>query len=44
MDSGPSSIIFELLFLLILILINAFLSAAEIAVISLNKNRINYLA
>lgn len=44
MDTGPSSIIFELLFLFILILINAFLSATEIAVVSLNKNRINYLA
>lgn len=39
-----SSIIPELLLILILTLINAFFSASEMAIVSLNKNRINYLA
>lgn len=34
----------ELFLILILILINAFFSASEMAIVSLNRNRINYLA
>lgn len=44
MESGPSSILLEILFILILVLINAFFAASEIAVISLNKTKINRLA
>jgi len=45
MESGPSSItILEVIFILVLVLINAFFSALEIAVISLNKTKVNRLA
>lgn len=44
MDATPKSIIPELIIILILTLINAFFSAAEIAIVSLNKNKINYLS
>lgn len=44
MDSDPSSIILELFLILLLILINAFFAASEMAIISLNKNKINRLA
>lgn len=43
MESGPSSIL-EILFILVLVLINAFFAASEIAVISLNKTKVNRLA
>lgn len=38
------SILLQLFLIFILVLINAFFSATEIAVISLNKNKINYMA
>lgn len=44
MDSGPSSILLEFLLILILVLINAFFAASEMAMVSLNKNKINRLA
>jgi putative hemolysin len=44
MDSGPSSISLEFLLILILVFINAFFAASEMAIVSLNKNRINRLA
>ena len=44
MDIGPSSMLLEFVFLFILILINAFFSASEMAIISLNKNKITNLA
>lgn len=44
MDIGPRSIIIEFLLILILVLINAFFAGSEMAVVSLNKNRINKFA
>ncbi len=46
MDSDPegSSIIFQLLLLLFFTLMNAFFAGAEMAVVSVNKNRIRMLA
>lgn len=44
MDSDPSSIIYQFLLILILILMNAFFAASEIAVVSANKSRITLLA
>ncbi|WP_142413150.1 hemolysin family protein [Hathewaya massiliensis] len=45
MDGSPSSnILFNLLLIFILILINAFFAAAEMAIVSLNKSRINFLS
>ena len=47
MDSGDpegNSIIFQLLFLAFLTLVNAFFAGAEMAVVSVNKNRIKVLA
>lgn len=45
MDGSPSSnIFFNLLLILVLILINAFFSAAEMAIVSLSKSRINFLS
>jgi putative hemolysin len=44
MDVTWQSIIFELMLLLVLTVINAFFSAIEMAIVALNKNRINYLA
>ena len=44
MDNGPSSILLELLFILVLVLINAFFAASEMAIVSLNKNKVNHLA
>jgi putative hemolysin len=43
MDNGPSSILLELLFILVLVLINAFFAASEMAIVSLNKNKVNRL-
>ncbi len=43
MSSSTENIVPELLLILILIMINAFFSASEMAIISLNKNRINHL-
>lgn len=45
MDPDPSmSLTVQLLFLALLILINAFFSSAEMAIVSVNKNRIKVLA
>lgn len=45
MDSGPgSSILPEILLLILLISINAFFAAAEMAIVSSNKNKIDMLA
>lgn len=44
MDSGPGSIMLEFLLILTLVLINAFFAASEMAMVSLNKSRINKLA
>ncbi|AFS79186.1 CBS domain-containing protein [Gottschalkia acidurici 9a] len=44
MDVEPRSIIAELLLILILVLINAFFAASEMAMVSINKNKINKLA
>lgn len=44
MDSGPGSILLEFGLIFILIMLNAFFAATEIAVISLNKSKLNYLA
>jgi putative hemolysin len=43
-DPDPGSYALQLVFLLILIMINAFFSAAEMATVSVNKNRIKILA
>jgi putative hemolysin len=44
MDIGPSSILLIFIFLFFLILLNAFFSASEMAIVSLNKNKITHLA
>lgn len=44
MDIDPLSVIFQLLLLLVLILLNAFFAMSEIAIISLNDNKIEKLA
>lgn len=44
MDSGPGSLIIELLLIFILIFVNAFFSASEMAIVSINKNKISLLA
>ncbi|MBP2032140.1 putative hemolysin [Clostridium algifaecis] len=44
MDSGPSSVLFDLFFIFILIILNAFFSAAEIAIVSMNKSKIKIIA
>lgn len=44
MDIGPSSILLVFIFLFFLILLNAFFSASEMAIVSLNKNKILHLA
>lgn len=41
---GSSNIIFQIILVVILTLINAFFSSAEMAIISMNKNRIKILA
>ena len=43
-DPGPSNILPQLLLILVLTLINAFFAATEMAVVSVNKNRIKNLA
>ncbi|WP_411679757.1 hemolysin family protein [Clostridium thailandense] len=44
MDNGPSSIVLELLLILVLVLINAFFVASEMAIVSLNRSKVNLLA
>jgi len=43
-DPDPSSIIFKLLILLVLVLVNAFFSMSEMAIITLNDNKVRKLA
>lgn len=43
-DLGSSNIIFQIILVVILTLINAFFSSAEMAIVSMNKNRIKILA
>jgi len=44
MDSSPSKIIMELFLIFILIIINAFFAASEMAIVSLNKTKVTILA
>lgn len=44
MDNIIGGLVPELLLILVLTLVNAFFSASEMSIVSLNKNRINYLA
>ena len=44
MPSEPDSILLQIFLILVLVLINAFFAASEMAVISLNKTKINYMA
>jgi putative hemolysin len=44
MPSEPDSILLQVFLIFILVLINAFFAASEMAVISLNKTKMNYLA
>jgi putative hemolysin len=44
MDTDPSSIILQFLLILILILMNAFFAASEIAVVSVNKSKLSIMA
>ncbi|WP_055665128.1 hemolysin family protein [Desnuesiella massiliensis] len=44
MDTDPSSILMQILLILVLILMNAFFAASEIAIVSLNKSKISLLA
>lgn len=44
MDAGPGSSTLELIFLAVLILLNAFFAASEMAIVSLNKAKITHLA
>ena len=43
-DPGGNTIVFQLLFLVFLTLVNAFFAGAEMAVVSVNKNKIRRLA
>ncbi len=44
MDADPASIIFKLIILFLLIMVNAFFAMSEIAIISLNDNKIEKMA
>ncbi len=44
MPSEPDSILLQVVLILILVLVNAFFAASEMAVVSLNKTKINYMA
>ena len=44
MDAGPATVILKLLLLFVLIMINAFFAMSEIAVISLNDNKLEKMA
>lgn len=43
MGSGPEGIFLEIILILVLTFINAFFSASEIAIVSLNKSKLNFL-
>ena len=44
LDADPSSILIQIVIILILILMNAFFAASEMAIVSLNKSRISLLS
>lgn len=44
MNSSADNLILKIFIILILVLINAFFAAAEMAIVSLNKNKVNMLA
>lgn len=44
MDGSPGNVLLELLIILVLILINAFFAASEMAIVSLNKTKLSVLA
>lgn len=44
MDGSPGNVLLELLLILVLVLINAFFAASEMAIVSLNKTKLNVLA
>ena len=44
MDTDPGSIIFQIVILFVLIFVNAFFAMSEIAVISLNDNKMKKMA
>jgi putative hemolysin len=44
MPSEPDSILLQVVLIFVLVFINAFFSASEMAVVSLNKTKINYMA
>jgi putative hemolysin len=44
MPSEPDSILLQVILIFVLVLINAFFAASEMAVVSLNKTKINYMA
>ncbi|MCM0650707.1 hemolysin family protein [Clostridium swellfunianum] len=44
MPSEPDSILLQVILIFILVLINAFFAASEMAVVSLNRTKINYMA
>lgn len=43
MDGSPGNVLLELLLIFVLILINAFFAASEMAIVSLNKTKLNIL-
>ena len=43
MDSGPSSILLELLLILVLVLVNAFFAASEMDLVSINKKKVSLI-
>ncbi|WP_296880274.1 hemolysin family protein [Thomasclavelia sp.] len=44
MDSGPESISFQIVLIVVLTLINAYFAASEMAIVSVNKNKIHNLS
>ncbi len=44
MDGSPDNVLLELLLILLLILINAFFAGSEMAIVSVNKTKLNMLA
>lgn len=44
MDGSPGNVLLELLLIIVLILINAFFAASEMAIVSLNKTKLNVMA
>ena len=44
MDSGPESISFQIVLIVILTLVNAYFAASEMAIVSVNKTKIKNLS